>query len=354
MNRGIALCLLVLTSAVPVAGSAPTPDAAAGNPNPTSPPASELAAPQQPSAPIHLVGAIANKAGSQPSLIGSSGQLYVAQTPLHWQRSLGGGVSTDVQSMHRTKSGVLYAQGKRAPLFIRNAGIWSASPLANKGASTFSQGPRSIITTGRHIYQLGATGWQRIASARSTIRAIWSQSPGRMYIATADGKLYVGGKAGWKPLRLSLLESDEITAIVGVGNQVVALTSHNRLFSISPKAGARMISLAGFTKLRIHRIAVVKNQIALVGVSGPPTKRESVLVAVGPKKLRLLEKAWQLNEGDRFTVLFEDPKQQLLLATKRGQIRLRQADGSWQNGVITAELPTVAEPGVGSRPAHSN
>lgn len=350
MKFRVALSLLLLMGAEGLVSSAPPPNTPENNPKAPAP--AVLVPPQVPTGHILLVGAL-KKTGQAPTLIGRSGDLYEPAGPLSWKRTNGGGVSANVESVHRDNSGTLYAQGSRAPLFRNDSGIWSANPLANRGSSTFSLGSRSVITAGRHIYLLDAKGWRRVASARAVIKAIWAKSPNRFFVATSDGKLYVGGKAGWKLLRITLGESEEITTLIGTGDQVVALTNRQRLFTIPPAGFARQISQAGFAKLEIHKLGVVKGKIVAAGVAGK-SERNSLLLQVGGKSLTKVDTLWRLTDEDRFAVLIEHGQDQLIVASKTGQIRVRKTDGTWQNALVNTALPTPASSYVGSAPALSH
>ncbi len=350
---GIAVgCALCVSPAAPEAFAKPVATQAENNslqPAPKAPP-------QQPSENLRVIGAFFDGA-ALPTLIGASGQFFVpdADTNAAWKRTLAGGVSTDVQTVMRSPKGVLYAIGNRAPLFKQSAGIWSASPLKNRGASTFAKGPHSIITTGRHVYQLTAKGWSRIASARGTIRSIWAANPRRFWIATEDNLLYSGGRNSWRPIRVNLPEGDTIATLLGIAstNTVFAFTKKNRILLVTPKAARILPIPSSMAKLQIHTSAVVNGKVLVAGTIGAGTQTRSVLAQVGTKGIAELSPLWPIAEGDRFTVLVENKNQQLVVATHHGQIRIREGDGRWKNGVLKAELATPKPSFSDSKPAHT-
>lgn len=299
-----------------------------------------------------LVAVMPNKTGA-PTLVGKSGELYVPAANLKWQRAGAGGVSTDVVSIFKGVGSDLFAVGSRAPLFQWQAGVWSAFHLANNGRSAVSPGALPTISIGRHIYELIGGSWIRIASAQGAIRALHAARANEIYLVTTTGKLFVGRK-NWKPLPITLPAGDQIRAIVGLpGKHEVALTEQNRLYLLTRK-GARLMALGPeYRGLEVHTLAVAAGKLLLAGRVGVGAGQKNILAEVESQKLVTTDSLWPLQAGDQFALLHEDHKQGLIVATRQGQVRIKNKDGSWSNGRLDIAPPSPPENFSGSGPARS-
>jgi hypothetical protein len=299
-----------------------------------------------------LVAVMPNKTGA-PTLVGKSGELYLPRANAKWQRSGAGGVSTDVVSIFKGVGSDLFAVGSRAPLFQWHAGVWSAFHLANDGRSTVSPGALPIISIGRHIYELSGSSWIRIASAKGAIRALHAARANEIYVVTTTGKLFVGRK-NWKPLSIPLPAGDQIRAIVGLpGKQEVAVSEQNRLYLLTRK-GAKLMSLGPeYRGLEVHTLGVASGKLLLAGRVGVGADQKSILAEVASQKLVTMDKLWPLQSGDQFALLHEDHKHQLIVATRQGQVRIKNQEGTWSNGLLDIAPPPPPENFSGSRPARA-
>ncbi len=318
--------------AVPIPGSDPPPKAMTGS--------------------ARLVSILQTKSGA-PTLVGQSGELYKPGQDLHWQRDSAGGVSADVLALYRNGSEGLFAVGSRAPLFRRKAGVWSAFHMGNRGRAAVSPGQQDIISIGRHIYQLSGTNWQRVASAKGRIRALYSPHKKQIYVATTRDQLYVG-RNGWRKIPIKLVAGDKIRAIAGVpGKATVALTVQNRLYLLGKK-GAKLISLgAKFRGLEVHTMGVAKGKLLLAGRLVAGASERTLLLELAKGKLKDIGPLWPLEAEDRFALLYEDGQKRLLVASHRGQVRLRDETGRWRNGVVVLAPPAPPEDFTKSAPALS-
>lgn len=288
-------------------------------------------------------------------LFGHSGQIYQETGPLQWRREGDGGVSASVLGAFEGADGTIYAVGTRSPLFARTNGLWSASPLVNRGSSAVSLGPTPVISSGRHVYQLQAKGWQRIASTKSRLRALWTANAKRIYVATARNVIAVGGPRSWKSLAApSFSDGEEVRQIIGLGNgkQVVAITNQNKVLALGASKATALPFTAGLENFDIHTYGVSQGSVILAGQAGVPGARRSVLARVEGGKVRFDMELWPLTEGDRFALLRADGDG-LLIVSHQGQVRQMSTAGVWTNGMIEVKVPASVIPTPGQKPARS-
>jgi hypothetical protein len=301
----------------------------------SEPPAADPAGPPQPAFDARLVTWI-NESGRR-TLVGASAQLYRPAGKQRWQRDAAGGVAVDVRRAFASPGGTLFAVGSASPLFAREGGTWASFPLPNHGPCAANPGPIPAIAVGRHVYLLEGESWRRQASARSTITALWATSPTRMYAATHSGALAVLSGRAWTNLRSPLPPGDTIRHIIGVaGQHPIAISDSGavlELGNIAARALPREVALEG---MEIQALGTHKGTVFLAGTTAEHPER-AVLVRIHKGKLVLDATLWPLAPGDRVALVAGGTD--LLVATARGQVRSRRADGTWVDGVISPDLP---------------
>jgi len=94
--------------------------------------------------------------------------------------------------------------------------------------------------------------------------------------------------------------------------------------------------------------------LLLGAIPGPEATPKTVLVRAAGGSLTQLEVLPGLTPGDRFAAIYAGPDGELLLVSRRGELRLRAADGTWREGRVSGELPANATRSFSAAaPAHT-
>lgn len=286
-----------------------------------------------------LVSVLKSASGA-PILVGASGQLYRPIGGGTWQRQHAGGVSVEVLNVVRSAQGVLFAIGTRTPLFELDTDRWSSYAFEKRGEMQSSQGDSAIFSVGRTIFQLGASGFRKIGSAKGNVEAIWASTGSRLFVLTDGKRLWTGNGNSWRGISLNLGKDESIASLHGVpGQAAVARTSLGRLFRLEGKKASEVTVSPDLIGLQIHVIAAAAGKLYVAGVRRTAAGPVSLLAEVGNDGLRMASVLWPLAPGDRFAIVSGYGNAQLLVATRTGQLRLRNPQGHWLPGLVDLQPP---------------
>lgn len=283
---------------------------------------------------------VLKKGTGAPILVGASGQLYHPSADRTWQRQHVGGVSTRVEKVIRSAQGGIFAIGTRTPLFELDTDRWSSYALAKRGKIRSSGGELGIFSVGRTIYQLDAKGFGRIGTARGNVEAIWASTGSRLFVLTNEQSLWTGTGNSWRPIAVDLDKDESIVNLAGVpGQAAVARSSHNRLFHLDGKK-ARLVTMSSdLAGLQIHVIAAAFGKLYVAGVRNVDSKPSSVLAELTKDGLHTVANLWPLAQNDRFAIITSNGPDQLLVASRAGQLRIRDKQGTWLPGLVDLTPP---------------
>lgn len=308
---------------------------------------------------LHVVAAVPVPDGATAAtrLIGSSGQIYEPTDGTIWRRKVAGGVAADVTGAVADGPGILYAVADEAPIFRFARGSWHAHPLPNRGSTVLSPyGGIPTLGISRHVYTLRGARWVRWLAAPGRIAALWGSSTHRVYVADRDGKLYVGDGRKWRAVPHGLARDDRIVAMTGIpGKELYAIAASGAILEVgSTNAPAVSVGpeLQGFRPaLACPDLRPGMSGVLLLGTkpapepgpdAGPAAAPSTVLARAAGGKLTQLEVLSGPAPGDRFTAIYAGRDGELLLASLRGEVRLRATDGSWREGRVSGEVPEGA------------
>ncbi len=312
---------------------------------------------------VQVVAVVPSAGGATASarLIGSSGQIYEPTDGATWRRKVAGGVAGDVTGAVADSRGILYAVADEAPIFRFERGTWNAHPLPNRGSTVLaSHGGIPALAIGRHVYTLRGTRWVRWMAAPGRIVALWGSSTHRVYVADADGKLAVGDGRKWHTVSHALARDDRIVAMAGVpGKELYAIAASGAILSVGSTQAPPVTAgpnLQGFRPaLACPDLRPGMSGVLLLGeIPGPEAAPKTVLVRAAGGSLTQLEVLPGPAPGDRFAAIYAGPDGELLLVSRRGELRLRAADGTWREGRVSGEVPESATRRFSEAvPAHS-
>lgn len=288
-----------------------------------------------------LVATLATPRGL--ALVGASAQLYRPTGPGRWRREHAGGVSIDVRGAFAGPDGAVYAVGTSSPLFALADGSWAAHPLPNRGATAVNSGAIAAIAVGRHVYGLGPAGWKRLASARTSITALWAASEQRTYAATEAGELAVLTGSSWTNLRSPLEKGDAVELMAAApGRPVIAVSRAGAVLELGAFA-ARILPLAseleGLSIKALGSAGKSSPTLYAVGSLEGDGQRRWVLARIDKDSVVLDEPLWPLVPGDEITIVTGLADGSVLVASRRGQVRIRDPKGLWRNGQVSLALP---------------
>lgn len=339
--------------------------AAADPPAPAQPP-------QAPAYPVDLVTALPSPSGKGGAaaavLVGRSGQLYLpapraAGADPSWQRQTAGGISADLVSAVRSRltPGDVLAAGHWAPPFRHSGATWRAQPLDNSGSAVLAGTGLPALAVGRHIYILTQDRWRRRASTGRTVTALWASGKSWILVATADGALTRWDGRRFRPIATALADGDAIELLIGEAPAHVYGRAKSGAW-LRIDRGARAVAmtaspaLVGFDE---HAAGLGPGGALLLAgtvtaAAGSPTP---VLVRSQGTQLQVWDHPGPLAAGDRFAVVWTDPKSgEVLVASRTGAVHLRGKTGTWSSGTVSGALPASSRPamspGATPAPAH--
>jgi len=244
----------------------------------------------------------------------------------------------------------VFAVGNRAPVFVRQHGIWGVYPLSRKGSAAANSGPLPIIALRRQLYQLGPTGWRGLSNAPAAVTHLWAPTPSHIFLSDRNNQLWETRGSGWQRIASPLAPGVSIAGIFGLRNSVVvARTSEGHLLSLGKRGATRLAQGALGPELRIQAVGVANGMLMAAGT----LQTKNVLMQVGPTGLSEVAELWPLQPGDSFAVVTSFEKR-LLVATKKGQVRVQQPDKAWRNAKVTKQqsIAPKAFPNSGPAQAH--
>lgn len=278
-------------------------------------------------------------------LVGRSGQLYKRVGENQWERDNVGGVAVDVLGLIKGKGRNLVAVGSYSPIFEFDGTVWSAKPLANRGRVRMSRGSKTnAFSVGRHVYVFKSGTPERLISARRTISALWASSANKIYVATVKGQLLRTNGQSWVTLTNPLPQDDPIQELYGApGVDLYGRSKVGVIVRVS-NSGATVVPAEGdLTNLDIHVSGTgPKGELLFAGTVGEAETRKAVLLQSKKAGLSIREPLWTLAGKDRFSVIIADSKDQLLVSSRRGSVRIRTKDGQWVEGKVSGKVPAGA------------
>ena len=294
-----------------------------------------------------------NKNSTELSFVGRSGQVYIPQGQT-WKRQHVGGIAADVIGAVKTRRG-LYALSSRAPLFKRVAGVWQATPLANRGYTAFSShGAVVAIALGRHIYQLDKSGWSRFATAARRVTALYPATKTRVYVATTRGRLRRTDGKSSTVIKNPLPTDDYVKLMLGrTGGDLYGVTKAGVILHIAGTTATVLALDPSMAGLTVHALGYgPKKAIYGVGmISAADGSKRSVIVEFKGQSVTEVAPLPALAADDRYSVVHTAKDGKLVVASFSGLVRIRAADGTWSERRVSGDAPPASAPA--SPPARS-
>lgn len=258
--------------------------------------------------------------------IGPDGQIYEPDGKGSWIRKRAGGTSDTIIAATGS-GGNVFADAKGPALFKLHAGAWTSVHLERKAKAILGAGSRALAATGKSIYALDRGRPVKLADAPAPVLALAGSSAG-VVVSTAKGLMTFKGGT-FKPIKnapknVRTLISDRW---VLVDRGVIDLKS---LKTTSWPAG-----------VRVGDATTLGESLVAVGTHGKVTE----LYTVGAAKAAKLEQ-----EPIPFTARVDivgvvaDKSGRVVVATRDGQIAVRDGAGTWTIVIVRDELP-AAKPG---------
>jgi hypothetical protein len=306
---------------------------------------------------VDLRAAITADAGIDATiLVGSAGQLYRPSGSDQWRREAIGGVAIDLRQTIAS-SDTIYAVAEHTPMFRHRRGSWHVSPLPNRGSIVMGVGGGvPSLAIGKHVYLLRKQKWVRQNSAKRDITALWAASTKRVYVGTASGEIKRLNGRRWNDVTAKLGSGDRVVSLLGIaGKQLLAITRDGLVLEVGATTAKPLVAPANLTGFDI-RLSCPGNvhgaALLLAATQSSAGDQRLVLIAADAGKLTLVDDVDPAREGDEFTILATDSSGAILLASRRGEVRLRDPSGQWRGGVVVATPPTPThKPTAGSQPA---
>lgn len=275
-------------------------------------------------------------------LVGRSGELYLPGDGGTWRRAHAGGIAEDVRLVVRGADGVIWAVGRRAPLFVYRKGVWHTERLSARGrVRVGGPGSAPALAVQRWVFVFDGSSWQRTMRTPPSVAVLWVSSAKRAYIVEDSGVVLRGDGKTWTPIELALAEGDRVAELAGVaGRSLYAFTEQGAIFSIgatAAKAVAVPAELAGFAPSAACSDG--KRRVAVVGRAGGGF----VMAVLEGDAIRRDAGLADLADGDYYSVCRLGPDGSVLVSSSRGVVRMRSADGIWSDGSVSVELPASAD-----------
>ncbi len=310
----------------------------------------------------HLVAAVpgATDQVSDTVLVGRAGQLYHSDGQDLWRRTNAGGVAVDLVGAVRGPGSLVFAVSVRAPLFAHDGTSWRAESLPNRGSAALSRGGRPTLAVGRHLYHLKGTRWRRTIAARQRILSVWATANKRAYVITAKGDLMRLRGSTWRLVRHPLPADDRARWLIGAGRtERYAISLEGTILRLGATRATVVARPSGITRLDVHAVASSRSTspsargVFVAAIATSATGSRAVLLRIVRGTLTVEAPLPALADDDRYAAMRVDSKGDLLVATRRGRIRLRRA-GRWEDArVELATLPSSPRRFVGVGPART-
>ena len=271
---------------------------------------------------IAPVGSDARKAVA----VGPDGQIYEPDGKGSWIRKRPGGTSDTIIAANGA-GGNVFADAKGPALFKLHAGAWTSVHLERKAKAILGAGSRALAATGKSIYALDRGRPLKLADAPAPVLALAGSSAG-VVVSTPKGLMTFKGGV-FKPIKnapktVRTLISDRW---VLVDRGVVDLKS----LKTTPWPSG----------VRVADATTLGESLVAVGTHGKTTE----LYTLGTAKAAKLQ-----HETIPFTTRVDvvgvvaDKAGRVVVATRDGQVAVRDAARTWTIVTVRDELPD-AKPG---------
>jgi hypothetical protein len=160
----------------------------------------------------------------------------------------------------------------------------------------------------------------------------------------------------WKVVSARIGSGDRVVSLLGIaGKQLLAITRDGLVLEVGATTAKPLVAPANLTgfDIRLSCPGNVHGAALLLAIAQSSAgDQRLVLIAADAGKLTLVDDVDPAREGDEFTILATDSSGAILLASRRGEVRLRDPSGQWRGGVVVATPPTPThKPTAGSQPA---
>lgn len=305
-------------------------------------------------APADVRAVIPGPSLATSTLVGRSGQLYVPDAESGgWKREGRGGVACDVLGAFKL-SGTLWAACSRAPLFARERGVWSARPLPNRGRSRVTwHGGDPIISVGRHIYTWRG-GWKRRGSAPGRIKSLHAESARQLLAVTTRRQLVRGGGSRWSVVvdapRRRDKSADPPARVLGSSSHSYAITESGAI-AVVGRSGVSPLSLpAGVSDLDVGTsVALPDGDVLAEAAITRAGRTETGLIRLSGSSMAI-EPGPSFEAGERVGLLYVLGAE-ILCATRRGRVFVRDASGAWSAKPVANEPPSDTTNAANGGPA---
>jgi len=270
-----------------------------------------------------------NQDARQAVAVGPNGQAYEPDGKGAWIRHHPGGLADDV--VRATRAGALVIAGVESgpPYAYRVAkdGAWNMIVLGLHAKAIVGRGPRATAAFGKLVFGLDTGVPVKLADAPDPIALI--AAAGKSVVVQTDKGLARLDAKGWKP-------------IANAPKQVIALLDDRWALVDRGLLDLRANKLTAWPSgFRVASVVAVTNEL-VVAAGG----RELVTLKGG----KLERTAISMQLAAPIVSVVADKAGRVVVATRDGEIAVRDKAGAWTAGELRDDLP-AARPG--SPPAES-